>query len=167
MSATLELLRINKGKSDNEKYIHDFKQAMGKDWQNINFDKKRMESFDIAVLKWYIKTYDKRRKALLGKLNNFEAKSEFSYKYFNEKSQSYESLVHQYILVECILFGTHRSYSLKGGFYRKKLTISICTTKKQLDGFMKKYIKKYNWRRFKEDFIDNFIEGEMIFECAY
>jgi hypothetical protein len=166
MSAVLMLHKINKSKVDNKKYVDYFKHLTGENWRGEykDSDAEKAESIDITMLKWHIGVYDKRRKNLLKKLNGV---NEFTYKYFNEKSQQYESFVHQYILTECILFGTHRSYGLKCGFYHKKLTTSICVTKKQIYGFMKKYIKKYDWRRFKEDFIDNFVEGEMIFECSY
>ncbi|MNW05160.1 hypothetical protein D3C71_2013650 [compost metagenome] len=59
------------------------------------------------------------------------------------------------------------SILLKQRWFDREAWIHMITTKRGLETFMKKYVEKEVWSKFRKDIMEPFIEGEMVLEVSY
>ena len=102
---------------------------------------------------------------LLCKLNNGKLCTLKHLNKFNQYIFKDNYCTYKYIPVDEICYW--QGWNLKKRFFNKKITTVFCVTRKQMVLFMRRYLKPSEWNMFKEKFINNMVEGEMIFECSW
>lgn len=144
----------------NHGYREDMSEDELDDWYNkmgalAYSDGIKHDLFDLSYIK-RIFYKDKAFRRVLKTLRDFKFK-----KYTNANSD-----VYNYVVVDEVAY--RQGWFFKNRFFRKKTTMVVCTTKKQLETFIKKYIDMHDNYGVEaaKTFLDTFEPG-MIFECAW
>jgi len=130
-----------------------YNDLFDRDWR----DGYKYDYIDISYYNSICKNNKKSRlKKQIEKLNKFCPK-------LLETRHGY---TYKYIPVNHVLY--YQGWNLKNRFFKKAVTIYICTTKEEMIGFLKKYLdfKNQKSKQLMKDFIDNWEDG-MIFECSW
>lgn len=87
--------------------------------------------------------------------------SKFEYRIFDNKKEK-----KKYLTVDKIKYA--QGWFFNKRFYKKKVTVVFCTTKRELENFFKQYVKckTVEERKIINNFLNSWEDG-MLFECSW